>query len=79
MLGKRYYVLQLYFAIRQSKRGEQSENNRYTLIITSFTLKESKDRKLLLKLPLSSVSNSERSCELSGFIIFVVYETTAQV
>ena len=41
MLGKRYYVLQLYFAIdMQSNKGEQSENNRYTLIITSVTLKE---------------------------------------
>ena len=40
MLGKRYYVLQLYFAIRQSNKGEQSENNGYTLIITSVTLKE---------------------------------------
>ena len=40
LLGKRYYVLQLYFAIRQSNKGEQSENNGYTLIITSVTLKE---------------------------------------
>ena len=40
LLGKRCYVLQLYFATRQSNKGEQRENNRYTLIITSVTLKE---------------------------------------
>ena len=51
-----------YTAVRHKtlKQGRTMHNNRYTLIINSVTLKEKKDEKLLLKLVLSSVFNSER-------------------